>query len=463
MKKILFYILTCCSLLSCKKYLDKKPDIKLAIPKSLSDFQKIVDDPSISVGSIPQIGDLGSDDYYLTPATYQSWKAIPQNCYVWASDIWQGQSSTSDWTEPYNSIYKANIVLEGLRNYNITNSTEQATKNDIMGQALFVRAQMHYFLEETFGQPYRPATSNADLGIALKLSSNPSDKAQRQSVQTVYNQIINDLILAKDLVPPAFINGGRPSKAAILALLARVYLSMQDYSKAGAYADSSIQIKGTLLNYNDIPAGTQASTNPFSQFPVSNELKEIIYFAIPVSYAVIRSSVITTYIDTTLVNSYDPDDLRKTIFFRYTAATNTYNFKGSYTAASVSTFSGIAVDEMYLIRAESSARLNNKDSALTDLNRLLVNRWKTGKFTNVTATDAQDALDKILTERRKELIFRGLRWIDLRRLNQEPRYAKTLTRKLDSQTYTLPPNDKKYAYPIPDIEIQLSHLQQNPR
>jgi hypothetical protein len=68
-----------------------------------------------------------------------------------------------------------------------------------------------------------------------------------------------------------------------------------------------------------------------------------------------------------------------------------------------------------------------------------------------------------LLERRKELCFRGLRWQDLRRLNKEPEYAKTLTRKIDGITYTLPPNDPKYVFPIPPNVIALSGMQQNPR
>jgi hypothetical protein len=56
-----------------------------------------------------------------------------------------------------------------------------------------------------------------------------------------------------------------------------------------------------------------------------------------------------------------------------------------------------------------------------------------------------------------------LRWIDLRRLNTDSRYAVTLTRNLNNQIYTLPPNDQRYVLPIPDLEIKLSGIEQNPR
>jgi len=103
------------------------------------------------------------------------------------------------------------------------------------------------------------------------------------------------------------------------------------------------------------------------------------------------------------------------------------------------------------------------DYAMKDLNMLLRNRWRKGTYTDQIALDPNDALDKILMERRKELIFRGLRWSDLRRLNRDPRFAKTLTRIVEEVTYRLPPNDPKYVYPIPESEIKLSGIQQNVR
>jgi hypothetical protein len=92
----------------------------------------------------------------------------------------------------------------------------------------------------------------------------------------------------------------------------------------------------------------------------------------------------------------------------------------------------------------------------------LSKRWKNGFFQAVTASSAADALTKILTERRKELVFRGLRWADIKRLNLEGANI-SLTRKLNGQTYTLSPNHPRFALPIPDDVIQISGMPQNPR
>ncbi|GAA0881862.1 hypothetical protein GCM10009120_04580 [Sphingobacterium siyangense subsp. cladoniae] len=96
------------------------------------------------------------------------------------------------------------------------------------------------------------------------------------------------------------------------------------------------------------------------------------------------------------------------------------------------------------------------------LNKLLLHRWKSGKFQVLTAKSDSEALDLILKERRKELLFRGVRWLDLKRLNKEGREI-SLKRVLGGKEFVLYPNDLRYALPIPEDVIELSGMQQNPR
>jgi hypothetical protein len=162
------------------------------------------------------------------------------------------------------------------------------------------------------------------------------------------------------------------------------------------------------------------------------------------------------HVDTALYQSYQPNDLRKTCYYSSNGA-----FIGSYDVSRLM-FGGIATEEMYLARAECEARLGNTQDAMTDLNTLLVTRWVSGTFTKYTATSATDALGQILMERRKELAFRGTRWMDLRRLNKDPNYAITLTRNINGQIFTLQPNSPRYVFEIPPDEELLDPLPQNP-
>lgn len=100
---------------------------------------------------------------------------------------------------------------------------------------------------------------------------------------------------------------------------------------------------------------------------------------------------------------------------------------------------------------------------MKDLNTLLQSRWESGTYIDKTAANANDALLFVLKERRKELVMRGLRWTDLRRLNKDARFAKILSRTINGTTYTLLPNDNRYTLLIPQEVLTNSALSQNSR
>ncbi len=172
-------------------------------------------------------------------------------------------------------------------------------------------------------------------------------------------------------------------------------------------------------------------------------------------------------VDPVLIGLYETNDLRLSIFFGKNALNN-LNVKRGYIGAGIYTFTGLATDEVMLIKAECLARKGNFNSAMDVLNQLLVKRYKidpiTKKSTYVdqTAVSIDDALNKVLIERRKELVWRGLRWHDLKRLNKEGANI-TLKRNVGGTEYLLPPNSPLYIFPIPDDEIALSGIKQNIR
>jgi hypothetical protein len=224
---------------------------------------------------------------------------------------------------------------------------------------------------------------------------------------------------------------------------------MRDYDNAFIYADSSLMLNNTLLDYNTL--------NASMSYPVPLFNDETLFHSI---YSTTLTLNLYAKTDSSLYNDYADNDLRKTIFFK-TNSDGSHTFKGSYDG-SIRLFNGFAVDEMYLTRAECYARKGNVASAMNDLNTLLSKRWQTGTFTPYTATDANDALTQILNERRKELLMRGIRWTDLRRLNKEPQFQKILVRDIGGSKYYLYPNDKRYVFPIPLEIIQLTGIEQNP-
>lgn len=454
MKYKIFFasLVTVCSLSSCTKYLDAIPDKSLTVPSGLQDLAALLNNNLLTTYS-PALGEISSDDYYMAYTRYQTYQPLVREAYTWQEDINYG-SLYGDWYSPYQAIYYSNVVLDQLKEIG-SNQGNQVTYNEIKGRALFYRAFSYYNLAQIFTKPYDPQTAATDLGLPLRLSSDISNKSVRSSLQQTYNQIVEDLQEAEDLLPVS-VSGQTPyipSKAADYAMLARVYLTMQRYDQALDCADSALSLNNTLMDYNAIDS-TQAISFPYpSNDEVLFQSYQLLYFYFTGSY---------TMVDSTLYASYSSNDLRKSLFFATKVSTGTHYFKGSY-SGTYDLFCGLTTDEMYLIQAECYARGGKVTESMNELNTLLVKRWKTGTFVPLVAANANEALDRVLTERRKELIFRGIRWSDLRRLNQDSRFAITLTRVLNGQTYTLPPNDPRYVYPIPDNEIKLSGIQQNTR
>ena len=118
---------------------------------------------------------------------------------------------------------------------------------------------------------------------------------------------------------------------------------------------------------------------------------------------------------------------------------------------------------MMLIKAEYYARNNQPTEAMQWVNKLRVKRFAAEDYTEETATDADDALKKVIDERHREFFCRNLRWYDLRRLQNDPRFAKTITRQWGGETYTLAPGSNRYVIQIPAYQRVLNpELEANP-
>jgi hypothetical protein len=444
-------------LLSCSKssFLDKKPNTDFVIPTTLSDFQALLDNDAV-MGQTPVLGELSADNFYLLDTFWQNLDSKDRNTYIWAPDIFNGLGQQDDWNLPYQQVFYANVVLDGLSKV-IADSTNVQDWRTLKGAAFFLRAYAFYNLAQVFAPVYDSLSAPTDLGIPLRLSPDISTASVRSTLQQTYQRILDDLDTAKNLLPSVvpFNNRNRPSKPAAFAMLARVYLSMRAYEPAGKYADSCLQLYSTLTDYNTL------STS--ANFPFTINEPEVIYqssFLTSTDQVLVGIAAPRCVVDSVLYSSYIPADLRKKIFYHLNNS-GYPNLIGSYSGR-VFPFSGLATDEAYLVRAECRARAGDKTGALSDLDTLLTTRWKTGSFSPFRANSAAEALDTILAERRKELAFRGLRWTDLRRLDKAGA-NNTLTRILFGQTYLLPPGSRLYTLPIPPDVIALSGILQNPR
>ncbi|MCX2679238.1 RagB/SusD family nutrient uptake outer membrane protein [Galbibacter sp. EGI 63066] len=146
------------------------------------------------------------------------------------------------WRNSYKIVVGCNVVIEKI----IERESEET--DQLLGENYYLRALVYFQMGNIFGRPYNQGASN--LSIPLKLTSDTEDRPDRNTVQEVYDQVIADLEKAASLMT---INKGAPyaSKGAAEALLSRVYLYMEDNTKAIEYADKVIQSgEYTLLPTN---------------------------------------------------------------------------------------------------------------------------------------------------------------------------------------------------------------------
>lgn len=430
----------------CKKdWLDQKPDKNLTVPESLKDYQSLLDNSGLNYSAL-DIGEIASDGHYLRSEYYQYLDDIEKNSYTWSHE--RPYLKILNWNQTYNLILTANLVIDGLKKIKPDNQQDQIVWNQLQGNALFTRARLFYGLAQIWTSAYQKGVAEKKLGLPLRLNIDITIPSTRSSLQQTYDQIISDFSSAISLMPDVSPYKTRGSKAAILGGLARAYLAMGEYKKAGDNANASLELYNRLLDFNTLD--TSASY-------IGQNNTEVIFHSIGIPYIPLAYA----YIDRELFNSFHSNDLRRKIYF-IANPDGTLSFKGNYNNDNMSIFTGLATDELYLVRAECYAREGKTELAMEDLNTLLKSRWSNKvPFPKFTAVDAEDALRQILTERKKELILRGVRWSDLKRLNLDTKYATTLTREADGREYNLEPNSYRYTFPIPDDVIQLSGMQQN--
>jgi hypothetical protein len=343
------------------------------------------------------------------------------------------------WSLLYNNIYKCNAAIEGLQK---STSLTPAVKQQLLGEAKFMRAFFYFYLVNLFG----------DVPLALSTDAVTNTALSRTAKADVYKQIIGDLKEAKDLMnsnyPDATLLGTtnervRPTKWAAEALLARVYLYTNDYVNAENEASGLI---GNTTLYGPLPPLNSVflknSKEAIWQLqPTANNLNTVEgqMYVIPTTGP---SSSNIVFLSKFLLNSFEIGDQRavlgnwvNTTIYKKTSTTYDtvsfdYKYKVGAAAGVTSTnamseyFMVLRLGEQYLIRAEARAQLGNIQGAKDDLNAIRTRAGLPGTIAN----DQSSLLTAILNERRHELFCEwGHRWLDLKRTGKVDAVMSVIT------------------------------------
>ena len=411
-----------------------------------------LDNPALYGTNLLLLPDLlGSPNYVGWQGTFQSYREVARRT---------GNSLNAEadrtWRRAYEAINQSNLVIEALPVV-----TTPALKAQYEGEALFVRAAVHFELVRLYARQFVAGGANDNPGVPLALLavdnlSETNSLLPRATVAAVYIQIISDLNAANAKLPAS--NGSRASKYTAKALLARVYLQQGNFAAARAAADDVIlnsgkSLSGTVAavfaNKNGSETLFEIQQNDQNNAGTANDGLATFYSSFNENGGNTGRGDVS--VSSTFADEYGSTDVRGTDRLTASRTAKLIYLGDGLRPGALRTLKWrrfgqnipvIRLAEMYLIRAEADVRAGNTAAALTDVNRVRT-RSQATPLAAVTLAD-------VLKERQLELAFEGFRIHDQKRTGTNPSSTVLIT------------NDK-LTLPIPQREINVNpSLTQNP-
>lgn len=357
------------------------------------------------------------------------------------------------WTNSYKVINNTNIVLENL------GLVDPLKKARVEGEAKFIRACMYFDLVRLFAKAWQDGNPAQNDGVPIVLKSfklpiDDEDMPARAKVSAVYDQVINDLKDAENLLKVPARGYFWAHKIAAQAMLARVYLQKGDYPNAAAAADRAIKANEAI---SEKSRPFQLMGTYGEAFPINGDNATVILNTLEDVFAIQVSNTdgvndFNTYFalngrgdisfTTDFMDLFEADDQRAD---RYADDDDeifyTDKFDNQFSSVHI-----IRYAELYLTRAEANFRLGLSPAGAVPVNDINNIRVRAG----LEPLDAADlTLDAILHERRVELAAEGFNLHDIKRtMGNAGVYAW---------------NANELVFPIPDRERKVNkNLSQNP-
>ncbi|MCD0488337.1 RagB/SusD family nutrient uptake outer membrane protein [Pedobacter sp. MC2016-14] len=473
MKKILLlFALTVILASGCKKYLDIKPK-GYTIPTYFDDYQKILNSSSLSM-AVPAYPNFLTDDVRAgetmdvnSSTSYPSIDLGFRNLYEFkAGAVFDPGATDHFWETAYQHIFVYNTIINNIEK--VPDGTEVARKQ-MKAEAQIGRAFEYLNLVNGYAVHYNATTAGTDLGVPILLTEDINAPYGRNTVAEVYAQVMKDLNEALPNLSSAVPNVFHPGKSVGFAFLSKMYLYMGNYTEALKNVNEALKINSSLINHNLYTTKNATYGRVVTKldatitFPNADKSPESIWVRLgTASWGNLFAMV---YASDDLLATYRRDlptgavDQRLALFFldgQANFGATTTLFPGRFLWAPYITANlGFGTAELYLIAAECEARIGDKDRAVAHLNTLRNSRIS-GNIA-LSASTNEIALKLALDERRREMPYLGItRITDLKRLNMDSRFAKTVTHQVGTQTYTLPANDNRYILPVPPKVLALN-------
>lgn len=466
MKKIIYslFVLLTMTTVGCDNYIDITPKGAVTVD-SAQQYYELISTPMRAY--YPSSFILLSDDQWVKESEILGYESISADGINFTFNEKADRTILPDnnlYENIYSFILRSNLVIDNVDK----GQGSQELKTLAKAEARTFRAFDHFLAVNTFAKAYNPETAASDGGVCIMDHYDLEATPVKSTVAEVYNFIINELEQAVPLLEEKPVNIYHPNRAFGYALLAKVYLFHRDWAKAQEAAEQSLKLNSQLADYNLInDAGGTARYKNFAK----DGNPEVLSYHWMAGWGSGEQVCLYHYgmISPELKSLFEANDLRYSLFLRDTGTSITSWFDSGSGAAiwtpaitNLDRFTymsvGLRTAEVYLIMAEALARQNNLTEAANYVSQLRDKRIKGGNG-HVDAPATQVEMVKmIIDERRKELLFGFNRFFDLKRLNIEPEYQKTITRVFPvqniseahpQQTYTLKPDSRLYIIPFP--------------
>ncbi|WP_281225233.1 RagB/SusD family nutrient uptake outer membrane protein [Flavobacterium aquiphilum] len=370
-------------------------------------------------------------------------------------------TGSSFYNQAYTYINRWNTIISLVDNSKGDEKTKQLAK----AEAKIYRAYDHFLLVNHYAKGYDPQTAATDGGICIMDKFDLEAQPSKSTVAQVYDFIQKDIEDALPYLQEKPADVYHPSLAFAYAFKAKVHLFKREIASAQAAAEKSLSYNNQIFDM--VAYNKQGGPNVVA-VPAANNIEVLSYMYMTgynemnFAYQYIISPELRTLFGT--------NDARFNLFFNTTSTTNLD--QGSNTAYWATVYTkffyptvGMKTTEVYLMLAECYARENKFAEAVDVLNKLRAKRILSGTVNLPVPATRKETMELVINERRKELLLGFNRFFDLKRLNTEAEYAKTITRvfpivnkTVPQKTYTLQPNSRLYIIPFP-----LSALTKNPK
>lgn len=364
----------------------------------------------------------------------------------------------------YDIINEVNYVIAGIDEM----EGEQEFKNQLKGEALFLRALTYHNLLRTYSYEPGMEVNGFNLGVILRTEPTTqltdADLRARSTNVEGYQLIEQDLKDAVSLLPANVDGPFRANRTAANALLSRVYLYWGNWAAAEAAATAALtdNPNAVLVDSENYVASFATTPHPESIFELDIKLPDWstvdgVNNSMQSMTSTNNGGQFVIAGSPELIETIEEDDVRREVWQTVTeGGREVYQSlkwpgeKGNF----LENIPVIRYSEVLLIRAEARAKNANEAGAIEDINTLRANRGLEDIAENTTGTALMDA---ILHERRVELALEGHRWYDLKRLGMD--IPKPEVADLDRVPYTSP----LILAPIPFAQVRLNeNLEQNP-